>query len=56
MKYWECKFIDVTHGTYVEVRIETQSIPKKGSLKYLELIIEGNGEIDDDVTHCIGAG
>ncbi|KAK4372544.1 hypothetical protein RND71_007928 [Anisodus tanguticus] len=29
---------------------------KKGSFKYLGSIIQGNGEIDDDVTHRIGPG
>ncbi|KAK4364064.1 hypothetical protein RND71_015422 [Anisodus tanguticus] len=36
--------------------LSTQVIPKKGSFKYLGSIIQGNGEIDDDVTHRIGAG
>lgn len=29
---------------------------KRGSFKYLGSIIQGNWEIDDDVTHHIGAG
>lgn len=42
--------------TYVEIRIDTQVISKKGSFKYLGPIIQGNGEINDNVTHHIGAG
>ncbi|KAG5610952.1 hypothetical protein H5410_022233 [Solanum commersonii] len=40
----------------IEVRIDTQVIPRRGSFKYFGLIIQKNGEIDDDVTHSIGAG
>ncbi|XP_060170630.1 uncharacterized protein LOC132601565 [Lycium barbarum] len=34
-----------------EVQLESQVIPKKESFKYLGSIIQGNGEIDDDVRH-----
>lgn len=34
-EYLGCKFDDVTHVTYVVVRMETQVIPKKASFKYL---------------------
>ncbi|XP_019259944.1 PREDICTED: uncharacterized protein LOC109237981 [Nicotiana attenuata] len=34
----------------------SQVIPKKGSFMYLGLIIQGNGEIDKDVTYGIGVG
>ncbi|XP_059278052.1 uncharacterized protein LOC132032451 [Lycium ferocissimum] len=40
----------------MEVRLNTQSIQKKGSFKYGGSIIQGNKEVDDDVTHYIGAG
>lgn len=39
----------------VEVRIDTQVISKKGSFKYLEFVIQGIKEIDDDVTYRVGA-
>ncbi|KAG5602253.1 hypothetical protein H5410_033623 [Solanum commersonii] len=42
-KYLECKFSDVTHEADVELRIDTQIIPKRGSFKYLGSIIQGNG-------------
>ncbi|KAK4359516.1 hypothetical protein RND71_021745 [Anisodus tanguticus] len=41
--------------TGIEVRLGTQVIPKEGSFKYLGSIIQGNREIDGDVTHHIGA-
>jgi len=36
-----------------KVRIDSQVIPKRGSFKYLELIIQGNGEIDDVFLHFV---
>ncbi|KAG5591071.1 hypothetical protein H5410_041585 [Solanum commersonii] len=39
----------------VEVRLAAQIIPKKESFKYLGAVIQGSGDIDDDVTHRIGA-
>ncbi|XP_018631467.1 uncharacterized protein [Nicotiana tomentosiformis] len=44
------------HEEEVEVRIGTQVIPKRDSFKYLGFIIQGNKEINKDVTHRIGAG
>lgn len=37
------------------MRLDTQAIPKKDSFKQLEPIIQGNGNIDNDITHRIGA-
>uniref|UniRef100_A0A1S3YG52 Reverse transcriptase domain-containing protein n=1 Tax=Nicotiana tabacum TaxID=4097 RepID=A0A1S3YG52_TOBAC len=53
--YLECKFSDVTQEADMDVRLDTQVIPRRGSFKYLGSIIQGDGEIDEDVTHCIGA-
>lgn len=39
----------MTHEVAVEVMIDTQVIPKRGSFKYIKSIIQGNWEIDDDV-------
>ncbi|KAG5597751.1 hypothetical protein H5410_038983 [Solanum commersonii] len=36
------------------MRLDTQIIPKKDSFKYLGSVIQGSGDIDDDVTHRIG--
>ncbi|KAG5581579.1 hypothetical protein H5410_052206 [Solanum commersonii] len=33
---------------------DTQKIPKRERFKYLESIIQGSGDIDNDITHCIG--
>nr|XP_009775483.1 PREDICTED: uncharacterized protein LOC104225402 [Nicotiana sylvestris] len=44
------------HEEEVEVKIGTQVIPKRDSFKYLGSIIQGNWEIDKDVTHPIGVG
>ncbi|XP_070042863.1 uncharacterized protein [Nicotiana tomentosiformis] len=40
----------------MEVKLDTQVIPKRGSFKYLGSIIQGNEEIDEDVTHRIRVG
>ncbi|XP_060177825.1 uncharacterized protein LOC132607761 [Lycium barbarum] len=55
-EYMECKFSDVTQETDVEVKIEAQTIPKRGSFNYLGSIIQGDGEIDNDAAHRISAG
>lgn len=44
----------LTHEAVVEMKIDTQVIPKRKSFKYLESVIQGNEEIDDDVAHLIG--
>ncbi|WMV39928.1 hypothetical protein MTR67_033313 [Solanum verrucosum] len=54
-EYLGCKFSDVVDETDVEVRLAAQIIPKKESFKYLGAVIHGSGDIDDDVTHRIGA-
>ncbi|KAG5594303.1 hypothetical protein H5410_035535 [Solanum commersonii] len=41
--------------TDVEVRLAAQVIPKKESFRYLGAVIQGSGDIDDDVTHRVGA-
>nr|XP_033512780.1 uncharacterized protein LOC108945535 [Nicotiana tomentosiformis] len=40
----------------MDVRLASQVIPKKGSFNYLGSVIQGDGEIDEDVAHCIGVG
>ncbi|XP_070044986.1 uncharacterized protein [Nicotiana tomentosiformis] len=56
MGYLECKVSGMTKEEDVEVRLDSQVIPKKGSFKYLRSIISSNGEIDEDVTHHIETG
>ncbi|XP_009797977.2 uncharacterized protein [Nicotiana sylvestris] len=55
-EYLECKFSDGTHDADIEVKLDAQVIPKRASYKYIGSIIQGNGEIDEDVAHHIGAG
>ncbi|KAG5588086.1 hypothetical protein H5410_048520 [Solanum commersonii] len=45
---------DMVEEAEVEVRLATQIIPKRESFKYLRSVIQGSGDIDDDVTHRIG--
>ncbi|KAG5613577.1 hypothetical protein H5410_024858 [Solanum commersonii] len=53
-EYLRCKFSDVVEEADVEVRLATQIIPKRESFKYLGSVIQGSGDIDEDVTHRIG--
>ncbi|XP_075091959.1 uncharacterized protein LOC142172087 [Nicotiana tabacum] len=55
IEYSECKFSDGIDKEDVDVRLDTQVIPMRDSFKFLESIIQGNGKIDGDVTHHIGA-
>ncbi|XP_059309687.1 uncharacterized protein LOC132060785, partial [Lycium ferocissimum] len=55
-EYLECRFSGVPCEADEKVRLGTQAIQKKGSFKYLGSIIQGDGDIDDDVSHRIGAG
>ncbi|XP_009796009.2 uncharacterized protein [Nicotiana sylvestris] len=52
--YVECKFNDMTGEEDVEVRLDSQVILKRESFKYLGSIIQGDGEIDGNVTHRTG--
>ncbi|WMV26024.1 hypothetical protein MTR67_019409, partial [Solanum verrucosum] len=54
-KYLGCKFSDALDEADGEVRLDTQIIPKKESFKYLGAVIQRSGDINDDVTHRIGA-
>ncbi|XP_070054361.1 uncharacterized protein [Nicotiana tomentosiformis] len=56
IEYLECKFSEGTHEAEVDVKLDTQVIPKRDSFKYLGSVIQGNRDIDEDVTHRIGAG
>ncbi|WMV16255.1 hypothetical protein MTR67_009640 [Solanum verrucosum] len=54
-EYLGCKFSDALDEADGEVRLDTQIILKKESSKYLGAVIQGSGDIVDDVTHRIGA-
>ncbi|XP_070012311.1 uncharacterized protein [Nicotiana sylvestris] len=53
-EYLKCKFGVEPTEAGVEVRLDSQVITKRGSFKYLGSVIQGIGEIDEDVTHRIG--
>ncbi|KAF3625101.1 hypothetical protein FXO37_31045 [Capsicum annuum] len=55
IEYLECKFSDVTHEDEVVVKLVSQVVCRDDSFKYLGYMIQGNGEIDEDVTHRIVA-
>ncbi|PHT52732.1 Brefeldin A-inhibited guanine nucleotide-exchange protein 5 [Capsicum baccatum] len=55
-EYLECKFNDVRLEDEVVVKLGSQVVCKRDSFKYLGSVIQGNGEIDEDVSHRIGAG
>ncbi|KAF3669254.1 putative RNA methyltransferase-like isoform X1 [Capsicum annuum] len=56
MEYLECKFNDLRQVDEVVVRLDSQDVCKRDSFKYLGSMIQGNGEIDEDVSKRIGAG
>ncbi|KAM3202650.1 hypothetical protein P3L10_030274 [Capsicum annuum] len=55
-EYVEYKFNDVRWENEVVVKLESQEVCKRDSFKYLGSVIQSNGEIDEDVSHRIGAG
>ncbi|KAF3620510.1 hypothetical protein FXO37_33233 [Capsicum annuum] len=54
-EYLECKFSELSQEDGVVVELDSQVIQKRESLKYLGSMIQGNGEIDEDATHRVGA-
>ncbi|XP_070048465.1 uncharacterized protein [Nicotiana tomentosiformis] len=56
IEYVEFKFSGVPGEADIEVRLDSQVIPQKGSFKYLGSIMQGDGDIDEDVMHRIGVG
>ncbi|KAF3660389.1 putative OTU domain-containing protein-like isoform X1 [Capsicum annuum] len=55
-EYVECKFNDVRRENEVVVKLEAQEVCKRDKFKYLGSVIQSDGEIDEDVSHRIGAG
>nr|XP_016502668.1 PREDICTED: uncharacterized protein LOC107820839 [Nicotiana tabacum] len=55
IEYLECKLSSATQVVDEDVRLDSQVIPRRESFKYIGSVIQGNGEIDEDVIHCIGA-
>ncbi|KAF3678671.1 hypothetical protein FXO38_03136 [Capsicum annuum] len=50
------QFNDVRRENEVVVKLEAQEVCKRDNFKYLGSVIQSNGEIDEDVSHRIGAG
>ncbi|KAF3620546.1 Phosphatidylinositol/phosphatidylcholine transfer protein SFH12 [Capsicum annuum] len=55
-EYLECKFSDLRQKDDVVVRLDSQDVCKQDRFKYLGYMIQGNDEIDEDVTNRIGEG
>ena len=55
-EYIECKFNDLGQEDKLVVRLDSQVVCRRNSFKYLGSLIQGNGEIDEDISHRIGAG
>ncbi|XP_070010405.1 uncharacterized protein [Nicotiana sylvestris] len=55
-EYLGFKFSDALGEVNIDVRLDSQVIPKRGSFKYLGSIIHKDGEIDVDVMHRIRVG
>lgn len=54
-EYLKCKFIIVLDEANTEVRLVTQTTPKRESFTYLVSVILKSVDINDDVAHRIGA-
>nr|XP_009773007.1 PREDICTED: uncharacterized protein LOC104223292 [Nicotiana sylvestris] len=55
-EYLEYKFSAEPREAGMEVRLESQVIPKSGKFKYIGSFILEGGEIDEDMAHRIGIG
>ncbi|XP_070041089.1 uncharacterized protein [Nicotiana tomentosiformis] len=56
VEYLECKFSEGMHEAKVDVKLDSQVIPKRDSFKYLRSVIQGNKEIGEDFPNRIEAG
>jgi hypothetical protein len=55
MEYMRCDFSATTQEEG-DVRFDGQVLPKKDTFRYLGLMLQKNGNIDEDVSHRIKAG
>ena len=55
-EYLHCRFSADKGGVASEVAIEGTIIPRVERFRYLGSIIQGNGEIDEDINHRIKVG
>ncbi|KAF3650426.1 Mitochondrial arginine transporter BAC1 [Capsicum annuum] len=56
IEYLDCKFSDARQEDEGVVKLESQGVCKRDSFRYLGCMIQGNGGVDEDVSHRIGAG
>ncbi|KAF3636661.1 putative rRNA-processing protein UTP23 -like protein [Capsicum annuum] len=54
-EYLECKFSDSRQENEMVMRLDSQDVCKRDSFKYLGSMIQGDSEIDEDVSNHIGA-
>ncbi|KAF3680620.1 hypothetical protein FXO37_03240 [Capsicum annuum] len=55
-EYMECKFNDLRQEDELVVRLDSQVVCRRDSFKYLRSLIQGNNEIDEDISPLIGVG
>jgi hypothetical protein len=55
MEYMKCDFSATTQEKG-DVRLDGQVIPKKDAFYYLRLMLQKDGDIDEDVSHRIKVG
>jgi hypothetical protein len=53
--YIKCDFSATTQEEE-DVRLDGQVVPKKDTFRYLGLILQKDGDIDEDLSHRIKAG
>jgi hypothetical protein len=54
-EYMKCDFSATTQEEE-DVRLDGQMVPKKDTFPYLGLMLQKNGDIDEDVSHRIKSG
>ena len=52
----KCRFSDICQGNDEIIKLDGQNIPRSERFKYLESIIQCDGNIDGDVNHRIRVG
>jgi hypothetical protein len=54
-EYMKCNFSATTQNEG-NVRLDGQEVPKKDTFRYLGLMLQKNGDIDEDASHRIKVG
>ena len=53
IEYMRCGFNTTRHEEEEEVSLDGQVVPQKDTFRYLGLMLQENGDIDEDVNHRI---